>query len=43
MKIIEFLFRSKMSSKAANKKFLDAIMLISASRELWDINEKYMV
>ena len=32
-----------MSRAAANKKFLEAIMLISYTKELWEINEKYMV
>ena len=35
--------RSKMSGPAANKKFLEAIMLISDTKELWDINERYIV
>jgi len=35
--------KSKMAGPAANKKFLEAIMLISDTKELWDINEKYIV
>ena len=31
-----------MSASAANRKFLDAIMLISWTREVWDINERFM-
>jgi len=40
--LLQRYLKSKMSPKAANKKFLDAIMLISATQELWDINEKYL-
>ena len=32
-----------MAGPAANKKFLEAIMLISDTKELWDINERYIV
>merc|ERR1712137_1042030 len=35
--------KSKMAGPAANKKFLEAIMLISDTKELWDINERYIV
>lgn len=41
--LLQRYLKSKLSEKAANKKFLDAIMLISQTTELWDINEKYMV
>jgi len=35
--------KSKMAGPVANKKFLEAIMLISDTKELWDINERYIV
>ena len=46
-KKILFLFtsyiRSKMSQEVANKKFLEATMLLSITRELWEMNQLYMV
>jgi len=41
--LLQRYLKSKMSRAAANKKFLEAIMLISYTKELWEINEKYMV
>ena len=37
------LLRSKMSQELANKKFLEAMMLLSYTRELWEMNELYMM
>jgi len=32
-----------MSQQLANKKFLEAMMLLSFTRELWEMNELYMM
>ena len=32
-----------MSQELANKKFLEAMMLLSFTRELWEMNELYMI
>ena len=32
-----------MAGPEANKKFLEAIMLIAETQELWDMNERYIV
>jgi len=41
--LLQRYLRSKMSQELANKKFLEAMMLLSFTRELWEMNELYMV
>ena len=37
MKDYDYYFRSKLSQENANKKFLEAMMLIADTREAWEI------